>query len=388
MAALPLRIVENELPNPPPPPPASAADLFGYRLALLLTGDAAAAGEILHAVRASAPGEMVHYRHRERRVAWLVGKIRTLALKRRAPESSAPPGFAPAGIAALPEPARSAYALFLTLDEENVEEQADLMRMPLAAYAGALVQARQTLAPGTAFPQAPWLALHRPWGKDLKRIERAVHAAAGTPELTAQAEADCRWHEAVAQIPVPEGIGSLADLPKPGLRALVCHPAVLAIVLALAVVIGTLAHVAMNRAGDFDGKEMIEELVEQAGSGDGSEFETISPTPAGELDDWFVMKGFEGFTVPPELQNAKAVGCRIMKYEGAAIAQVALDQRNAMLFIFRVADLKVGASGDRWRIFQKDDWAVAVRTDERNGAMVMFQGDDSEMPGFLERAGK
>jgi len=129
-------------------------------------------------------------------------------------------------------------------------------------------------------------------------------------------------------------------------------------------------------------------LVDNAGALDGSEFESITPTQAGELDDWFVMKGFEGFSLPPQLQKAKAVGCRIMKHEGVAVAHVALDQRNAMLFVFRVADLKVEAEGTNWRIFQEDDWAVAVRTDQRNGYVVMFQGDDADMPGFLNRAGQ
>lgn len=389
MRALRLRTVDQPLPIQPPQPP---PDSVGYRFALLLTGDVTASCEILREVYTLATLEIAQYRSKDRRNAWLIRQIRSRALKWRqenAPRPDADPAFLPNRICALPEPARSAFALFHCLDE-SAEDLSEILQLPGAAFAKALSTARQTLAPATTFPPNPKLALHRPWVEDPKGIAKAVRAAHDSPELAAQAAADQQWHEEIKQVPIPGEVPllNLAEPPKPGLRALICHPAVLAIALALLVLVGSLTYIAINRMNDFPGKETIEDLVDEAGALDGSEFEPISPTQAGELDDWFVMKGFEGFNVPEQLQKAKAVGCHIMKHEGVPVAHVALDQRNAVLFVFRVADLKVEAEGANWRIFQEDDWAVAVRTDQRNGYVVMFRGDDAEMPAFLQSVGQ
>jgi hypothetical protein len=381
--------VDQPLPIPPTPTP---ADSVGFRFTLLLTGNIDASCEILREVYALAAQEIAQYRSKDRRNAWLIRQIRSRALK-WSKENPAQPAadlsFLPSRVGALPEPARSAFALFLCLNE-NVEELAELLQLPLPAFAQALSTARQTLVPEATFPQNHKLALHRPWGEDCKGVAKAVRAAQASPELAAQAAADQQWHQEIKEIPLPEALPllNLAEPPKPCLRALICHPAVLAIALALLVLVGSLTYIAMNRMNDFPGKETVEDLVDEAGALDGSEFEPISPTEAGELDDWFVMKGFEDFNVPDQLQKAKAVGCHIMKHEGVPVAHIALDQRNAMFFVFRVADLKVEAEGAKWRIFQEDDWAVAVRTDERNGYIVMFQGDDAEMPAFLQSVGK
>jgi hypothetical protein len=355
---------------------------------LLLTGDARAACEILKSVFALASHEIAQYRNKDRRQAWIFRQIRAHALQW--PQGT--PGDAaslPVRVCTLPEPARSAFALFHSLDE-NIEAIADILRLPVPAFARELAKARQQLAPGTAFPENSRLALHRPWAEDRKPIAKAVRAARENPELLAQIKADGQWHQAIENLPLPEALAelNLVEPPKPGLRAVARHPAMLSIALALLVVVGSVSHLMINRMSDFTGKETIENLVDEAATLTGSEFEPISPTKAGELDDWFVMKGFEGFSVPSQFQKAKAVGCRILKHDGAAVAQVALDQRNAMLFVFRVADMKIQAEGANWRIFQEDDWAVAVHTDQRNGTVVMFQGDDSEMPGFLQTVGQ
>jgi len=375
-------------PNPPSEPLAQ-----GYRVALLLTGDVAASCEILRAVFALAAQEMAQFRSKERRNAWLIRQIRSRALKWRqqnGPKAeAADPLFFPSRVAALPEPARSVFALFHSV-EGGVDDLAELLRLRSPAFVSALVVARQTLAPDAAFPKNARLRVHRPWGEDRKAVAKAVRSAQADPELAAQINADQQWHEEIEQMAVPEELALLtvAEPPRPGFFVLIRQPAVLAIALALLVVVGVLVYIARTRMDDFPGKDTVEAFVEDAGSLNGSEFEAISPTAAGKLDDWFVMKGFEGFNVPPQLEEAKAVGCRITQHEGVSLAHVALDKRNAMLLVFRIADLKIEAEGDNWRIFQADDWAVAVRTDKANGYIVMFQGDCADMPGFLQTVGK
>lgn len=181
---------------------------------------------------------------------------------------------------------------------------------------------------------------------------------------------------------------NLTEPKKPGFFALIRQPAVLAIALALLVVVGVLVYFTINRMNDFPGKDTVMELAEEANALNGSEFESINPTTAGKLDDWFVMKGFEGFSVPQELQEAKAVGCRIGKHEDIEVAQVALDRKNAMILVFRLADLNIEADAAGWHIFQQDDLAVAACTDKQNLCVVLFQGNSDDMPEFLKTVGK
>ena len=202
---------------------------------------------------------------------------------------------------------------------------------------------------------------------------------------------DKQWHEEIERLVVPEELETLrwADAPKTGLRGLILQPAVLAIAFALIVVVGVLIYMAKTRMGDFPGKDDLIAFVEDAGSVKGAEFESITPTDAGKLDDWFVMKGFEGFSIPTELRAAKAVGCRLGKHDEVLVAQVALDKRNALLLVCRNADLKLGGGESRWYpAFQQDEWAVAVYRGKESVCVLMFKGDSDEMPKFLETLGK
>ena len=188
------------------------------------------------------------------------------------------------------------------------------------------------------------------------------------------------------RIEVPEELALLPILEprKMGLRALIFQPAVLAILLALVVVVGVLVYLANN----FPGKEAVVALVEEIGSQNGSEFELISPTEAGKLGDWFVLKGFEGFIVPRKLQKAKVIGCGILKRDGVLMAEVAFEKESARMLVFRTAEMKNGMEKGGRHIFQFEEWAVAAWNEGENSYVVMFQGDSDEMRGFLRMAGK
>ena len=328
--------------------------------------------------------ELGQIRSAERRKIWMVRQIRSRALKRRAN----PPQGDCAGlvdrVGALPEPDRSAFAVFHCM-EGRVDDLAEMLRLERRAFAQALARARQALAPGVGFPGKGLMGLHRPWGGDVPRVARAVRKAQDSPEMAAQAAADAGWHAEIGRLPVPGEAVHLqwAEPPRPGLRALVFQPAVLAIVLALVVVMGVLVYVAQTRMGAFQGKEALEELVESVGTTGLPEYESVAATPAGRLDDWFVMKGFEGFTLPGKLRKARAAGCRVYRRNGMLLAEVLLEKRDARLIVFRTAEVKGGMEPCGWHIFQQEEWAVAVRADEERGCLVMFRGDADEMHGFL-----
>lgn len=373
-----------------PSHPPSAFDTRCYRIALFLTGNPAAAGEILRAVFAVAPEKLAQLRSKERRKIWFIRQIRSHAIKWQRenipqPESTEPSSF-PDRVVALPEPARSAFLLFHIADC-SLDDAAHLLGLNATAFAEALAQARRTLAPESAFPESARLRMHRPWGGDHPKIAKAVRAAQGNPELTAQLAADRQWHEAIEAVTLPAELALLhwTEPPKPGLCAMILQPSVLAIALALVVVVGVTIYMAKTRLGDFPGKETIIAFVEDEETPTAPEFESIAPTGAGKLDDWFVLKGFEGYAVPASLEKAKAVACRVRQHEGIHAAEVKLAQQKARLLIFRAEDSGI-APGEH--IFQQDDWAVAVLSDEKNSCVVLFRGDSEDMPEFLKTMGK
>ena len=386
-----LLIVETTHPHLPSHP-SLESDARWYRFALFLTGNASAAGEIVKALFAVAPEELAQLRSKERRKIWLVRQIRSRAVKwqreNAAPLEAAEPGSFIDRVAALPEPARSTF-VFFHLADCHLDDAAHLLKLDRPAFAATLAQARQALAPETAFPENYLLRMHRPWGGDHSKVVKAVRNAQGSPELAAQIAADSQWHEAVEAVAIPEELALLNwnEPPKPGLRAMIFQPAVLAIALALIVVIGVIIYFAETRMEDFSGKETVIAFLEAETAANAPEFESIAPTNAGKLDDWFVLKGFEGYAVPVSLEKAKAIACRVRQHEGVSVAEVELEQSNARLLIFRADDLKPQiAPGEH--IFQQDEWAVAVLSDEKNSCVVMFRGDSENMPEFLKTMGK
>lgn len=388
--------MENPLPKPPSRLP-SELEETGYRFALLLTGDAGAALRVLREVLAEASEELAQFRSRERRKICLIRRIRARALKGGGREAETANEDAPGQggalfrqVAALPEPARSAFALFHHF-EGGVEEMAEIFRLKSSAFVQALADARQALAPGAVFPEAPLLKEHRPWGGDRSKVARAVKKAGDAPELAAQAEADSRWHAEIEQTPIPPEIAALVQAvpARPRLRSLVLQPTVLSILLALVVVVGVVIYVVETRKDNFSGKEAVEEMVQGTVSTTEPDYDPLPDTEAGKLDDWFVLKGFSGYNVPSALEKATAVGGRVFRHDGLLLAEVALKLQNARLLVFHLADLKkTEIERGGWHIYQQDDWAVAVLRDEANGYVLMFEGDSDDMPGFLNAVGK
>ncbi|MCX6967554.1 MAG: hypothetical protein NTZ46_07200 [Verrucomicrobia bacterium] len=360
-----------------------------YRFALLLTGDAAAAEGILRAIFAVAPHELAQLRTKERQMAWMIHHIRSHALNGQQMNPVREVSSFAGRVAQLPEPSRTLFALFHSI-EGSLEEWAEWLGLGNAAAIQALACARQELAPGAVFPEKALLKLHRPWGGDGAKVARAVRAARDDPQFAVQLAADLQWHAEIERMEIPEGIELLylAESPKPGWGPPFLQPTVLAIALALAVVMGVLVYFAKTEMNDFPGKEKMIALVEDAGLRKEPPFEEISLTEAAKLDDWFALKNLEGFAVPKELQKAKVVGCRVIKKEGAPMAEIALEKQNARLLIFRAVDLKDEIEKGKRHLFQQEEWAVAVWSEQENGYLLMFQGDVAQMTEFLESAGR
>lgn len=364
-----------------------------------------AAKELLRDSFAAAAEQVSQFRDKNRRRAWLVRNIRERASKtpplepNSAGEQAAPPPSSPqengllGKVSTLPEPDRSAFALFHCLDIDP-EEIGELIGLRGAKFGEALHAARHALVPDRSFPASALLSIHRSWGADAHAVAKAVRVAEKKPaiqgELAAQVEFDRLCHTEIENVPMPGGLTlpEFGDALPPGWRMALRQPAVLAIGIALLVMLGVGVYMMIRRLDDFPGKDSVSELVADANEMNGSELEQVTPIEVGKLGDWFMLKGYEDYAVPAELARAKAVGCRVYKHDGHSVAQVALDQQNAILFVFRASDMKVTLNTLTWRIFQQDDWAVATRGDGQNCYIVAFLGDSDDMKGFLRSVGR
>lgn len=135
-----------------------------YRFALLLTGQARTAEQILAETLAAAEAHLDQVRTETGRQAWLVQAIRERCLKNNESPPPATPRLlrtdTPAGAApvvleieafllaqrfhALPEPERSALAIFY-LDFFTIAQIAELLKMDLETLADTLTAARSLL---------------------------------------------------------------------------------------------------------------------------------------------------------------------------------------------------------------------------------------------------
>jgi len=389
--------LETSSPDSSSPQSQVSPVLEAYRIALLLTGRPLAAASRVRDAFASLAGAPSSVKNEESRRAWVLRQLSRQAREGDSAQHSVEPLEPWARVASLPEPGRSAFAFFQGAGGSLNEVAKILDLTGEEGLAEPLAQARQALAPEQYFPIEPLLQLHRSWGGDSAEVARAVAGVDEKtgPQLAAQSAFDAEWHKPVESmiLPAGEGLEELRlqepeeDAPT-GLRAILRQPAVLAIGVALLVMFGVGIFAAMQRMDGFPGKELIADLIEDGETSAETKLEGIDSTEAGQLSDWFLLKGFENFSVPSGFEKMKAIGCRVFKFEGYTVAQIALEPRNALLFVFRPSegDLRLESSG--WQVYQQDDWAVAVRKEGENCYVVSFMGDSDDMPEFLRSAGK
>jgi hypothetical protein len=225
--------------------------------------------------------------------------------------------------------------------------------------------------------------------KAMKAIE---NDAASRARLAEQVAFDQQMVELVRAIRAPQDIRArleknqvAAAKEKRSREAIV---AISAVVLGIAVIAGLLVYQGMQSRKAFPGREALEGLVSSANRMSGVELEPVSQ-PTGQLADWFYMRGFENFAVPPELRKVPAVGSRFFRQEGSPVAQVAIDLHQSLLYIINAKDfgVQLPADGD-WRIFETEGWAAAARQNDGGCVVLTFRGTEAEMSDFLEQLKK
>jgi len=159
--------------------------------------------------------------------------------------------------------------------------------------------------------------------------------------------------------------------------------AIMAVVMGVGLIAGLLIYFQVQSSRAFPGRETLERIAASANRMSGVELEPVSQQ-AGQLSDWFYMRGFESFALPQELRNVPAVGSRLFRVDGYPVAQVAIDLHESLLYVFNGKDfgVQLPPSGD-WRTFDVEGWAAAARQGDGACYMITFRGTESEMKDFL-----
>lgn len=171
-------------------------------------------------------------------------------------------------------------------------------------------------------------------------------------------------------------------------RHTLTRQAMAAVGIGFILVIGTLVWHLLGRAGAFP-----DDAVEIATLGMKSPpelFEAVD-VPAGELSDWFVLKGFDHFVVPAELEKLKAVGVRIFTTQNNSVAMALVPEHNLCFFAFNADAFGVSVVPEKtWAYKEVNGSSLAVRQEGASCFMVWSRGKRADLQKLIEgyKAGK
>jgi hypothetical protein len=242
---------------------------------------------------------------------------------------------------------------------------------------------------------AALLPLHRPGRTVEGRLQKAIRTAESDPALAAefgaQKDFDARILSAIRSIAPPEDLraklreaGARCDAPKPKLRSHAFNPAVLTAILGVLLILGFITWTVMEKMEKFGGREAAERMLSLTSKMTGVELDAVSTT-TGTMQDWFYMRGFEGYSVPADVASLPVVGSRVFRIDGHAIAQLAVDRHESLLYVFRASDFGVEIpENEPWKLMGYEGWAAALRRHGDICSMLAFRGSKGEMHAFLD----
>lgn len=174
--------------------------------------------------------------------------------------------------------------------------------------------------------------------------------------------------------------------PHEGSKMSIRNPATLAVALGFLLLIGVLTWHFLGQAGVFP-----DEAIKIATDGSAARPDQFDPVEekAGQLQDWFMLKGFDNFRVPPGFENFDVIGVRLFTSENESIAQAAVAENTMFFYSFASQELGIDIRPEKsWRVTQAGSIAIAIREEQGVAFMVAFRGSKEEMEKFLRKAGQ
>lgn len=240
----------------------------------------------------------------------------------------------------------------------------------------------------------PFLSLHREGRRAAGRVQKALRYAAGHDtlrlKLDEQSAFDGQIVRAIHSIRPPENlrkklreVSATTGAPARKCSPLLCT-ATFAVVCGILVIVGFAVWTVMEKMEKFPGRENVDRMLEATSRMSGVELEPMTAT-SGTLGDWFYMRGFEGYTLPPEFGALPVLGSRVLRIDERPIAQLAVDRQNSILYVFRASDFGVEIPETvTWRMLGHEDWSAGIR---RNGGlcyMVAMRGSKQDLQELLQ----
>lgn len=172
-------------------------------------------------------------------------------------------------------------------------------------------------------------------------------------------------------------------------RKILLNPAVLAIVLAVAVISGVLSYRVHEHLRDFAGADKARRLLAVATSTRSVLLDPLQ-TDAGTLSDLFFMKHrLEHYDIPPEFADFRTLGSRVFDDEEMhSVAQIWVVEKRMQFFLFPAEkNPKDGSVPDfsDWRFVELEGWTGAVQ--QRNGVcfMAAIRGQEKDLMAYLKK---
>ena len=167
----------------------------------------------------------------------------------------------------------------------------------------------------------------------------------------------------------------------------VFHPAIVAIVIALAV-IGAIAWLKFDeQMHSFPGASTARKLLAEASVARSSPLEPVK-TGAGAVGDFLLLKHqLSHCDVPPEFSHTETTGARVFEDDEAGrVAQVAVQEHRMQFYFFgapRKARNGQPEEFSGWRFLEQDGWAGAVHEQDGVCFMAVLRGTKKDFAPYV-----
>jgi hypothetical protein len=159
-------------------------------------------------------------------------------------------------------------------------------------------------------------------------------------------------------------------------------PAIISVIIGFVLLVFVLTWDFLGRPASFppDGLEVAESILEA----ENSAFQEVS-VPAEELEDWFVLKGFDGFRIPASLLGKKVDSAAILQFEKQPLAVVGFPALNAQLAVFSAAPWNIVIPEGEWRTAQINrDYAVALSREKGICFLILIEGTEASVRSIIQ----
>lgn len=224
-------------------------------------------------------------------------------------------------------------------------------------------------------------------------VQKALKAITKSPEMKSefecQAALDAQGRKIFAEVGIPDEVEEILTskvAALPARRFNPRDPAIFAAVMGFLLLVLVLTWDFLGRPAAFppEAVEIAERVIEI----EDEPFEPVGE-PAGEVEDWFVMKGFDGFKVPEHLAAHLAETGGILKIENQPVAVITIPQRNARFLVFPAKPFGIDLPGGEWRTASIDErYSAAIREEGDMCFMILRRGSLASVQDLVGISGR